>query len=100
MNTPNELHDAAHRAAAVEVGRTAAYDFDTVDGNAGHASPVNPAAERIVERDAVVEHERARRAAGANAAQRNALRSRIRAAAAGTAEKRKAGHLPQRVVGR
>src|SRR3954451_24108284 len=34
ITTPDELDHAAHRAAAIEIGRTAAHDFDAIDGDA------------------------------------------------------------------
>src|SRR3954451_7898589 len=30
ITTPDELHDAAHRTAAVEIGRPATHDFDAI----------------------------------------------------------------------
>src|SRR5205814_8776260 len=89
----DELHDAAHGRGAVEIGGAAAEDLDAVERRARHAAPVDPAAEGIVERDAVVENKRARRPAGADAAQRDALRGRVGRAAAGAAEEGEAGNL-------
>ena len=55
-----------------------------------HARPVDPAAERIVERDAVEQDERAALAARTDAAQRHALRRRLRDEAAGAPEQAEA----------
>ena len=94
----DELHGAAEGAAAVEVRRSAAQHLDPLDRQARQARPVDPAAEGVVERDAVGQHQRAARAARAQSAQRHALRGRVGGAAAGPPEQREAHDLAQRVV--
>ena len=64
-----------------------------------HAGPVHPAAERIVERHAVESTSDAAHAARADAAQRHALRGRVRRQAAGAPEQAERRHLAQHVVG-
>ncbi len=96
----DDIDDAAERGAAVEVRRAAAQHFHRVDVGARHAAPVDPAAERVVERDAVHEDYGAARAARADAAQRDALRGRVGRAAAAPAEEAEARDLSERVVER
>jgi hypothetical protein len=47
------LDDAAERIGSVEIAGAAAHDFDAIDRGQRHAIPVDPAAERIVERHAI-----------------------------------------------
>src|SRR3954467_9236772 len=90
----------AERVAAVEGGRAAAQDFDALDGGARDAAPINPPAERVVERNAVEEDDGATRPACADAAQRDSLRSGVRRAAARAPEEGEAGNLAEGVVER
>lgn len=94
----DDLHDAAQGAAPVEVRRPAPQDLEPLDRGARDARPVHPAAEGVVERQAVGEHEGAARPARPEAAQRHALRGRVGGAAAGAPEEREADDLAQRVV--
>ena len=64
----------------------------------GHAIPVDPSAERVVERNAIFENKSAARAAGAETAQRYTLSRGIRGAAAGAAEEAEPRDLAQRVI--
>ena len=75
---------------AVQARRRVLGDLDAIDADERHARPVHPAAERIVERDAVEQDERAALAARPDAAQRHALRGRLRDEAAGAAEQAEA----------
>ena len=95
----DDVDDAAHRDVAVQTRRRALGDLDAVHAGERHAGPVHPPAERIVERDAVEQDERAALTARADPAQRDALRGRLRHQAAGPAKEAERGHLPQHVVG-
>ena len=94
----HELDDAAQGPGAVEVRRPAPQHLDALEGEAGHSRPVDPAAERVVEREAVGEDEGAARPARPEPPQRHALGGGVGGAAAGAAEEGEAGDLPQRVV--
>ena len=95
----HDVDDPAHRVVAVQARRGAVDDFDALGIHHRHARPVDPAAERIVERNVVEQHEGAADAARSDAAQRHALRRRIRRNAAGSPEQAERRHLPQHVVG-
>ena len=95
---PHELDHARQRAAPVAVRPAAAQHLHPLQRPAGHAAPVDPAAEGIVQGDAVVEDEGAAGPAASEAAQRHPLGGRVRDAAARAAEQREAGHEAQRVV--
>ena len=95
----DDVDDAAHRVVAVEARARPVDHLDAIDALERHARPIHPAAERIVERHAVDQHQRAADAARADAAQRDALRGRMRRQAAGAAEQAERRHLPQHVVG-
>jgi len=92
------MDHAAERAVAVEVGRASAQHFDAIERSAGDAASVDPAAEGVVERHAVVEDEGAAGPAAPDAAEGGALGRRVRGAAARSPEEREAGHLAQHVV--
>ena len=94
----DDVDDAAHSLGAVEVGGAAAHQLDGAHGLARDAVPIDPAPERIVERDAVLEHQRAAGSARAHAAQRDALRRGVRDAAARPAKQSEPGRLAQRIV--
>src|ERR1700723_983635 len=89
--TGNKLHHAAQRFAAVEAGRAFLGDLHARDRFGGDAVPENPAAERIVERNSILEDERTAGAVGTQTAQRDSLSRRVRGTAAGSAEQAKAG---------
>jgi hypothetical protein len=93
-----QLHDAAHRTGAVKIPRGAAHDFHAIDGRERNAVPVDPTAERIIQRHAIGEHERAARARTGHAAQRHALRRGIGDARRRAAEQRKTRSGSQRVI--
>src|SRR5690349_11377640 len=93
-----DVYHTAKRVAAVERGRAAAQDFYAVDGGTRDSAPVNPAAERVIERDAVGEDNGPAGPARADAAQRDSLRSRVRGPAARAPEQSKAWNLAERVV--
>ena len=95
----DDVDDAAHRVVPVEARTRSIYDFDPVGALERHARPVHPAAERVVERDVVHQHQRAADAARADAAQRDALRRRMRRQAAGAPEQAERRNLPQHIVG-
>ena len=65
----NKLDHAAQRFAAVEAGGAFLRDFDARNRFGGNAIPVHPAAERIVERNSILQHQRAAGAVGTQAAQ-------------------------------
>ena len=94
------LDHAADGVGAVQVAGAAAHDFDAVDRHLRHAIPVDPAAEGVVERHAVGEHQRPAGARGRQPAQRDALRGRVGGARRRTAEQREAGREAQHVVDR
>ena len=95
----DDVDDAAHRVVAVEAGARSVDDLDAIHAFERHARPVDPAAEGIVERCAVHQDERAADAARPDAAQRHALRRRMRRQAARAAEQAERRDLPQHVVG-
>src|SRR6185436_7161631 len=96
----DEIHNAAKRIGPIQA-RTSPLDyFDSADGLARHAAPVDPAPERIVERDLIRQNNRAACAARANASKRNALRSRVGSAASGTSKQRETRHLTKSIVKR
>ena len=95
----DDVDDAAHGVVAVQARARAVDDLDALGALQRHARPVDPAAERIVERHAVDEHERAADAARPDAAQRDALRGRMRRQAARAPEQAERRNLPEHVVG-
>ncbi len=95
----HEVDDAAHRVVPVQAGARAIDDFDPIDSLERHSRPVHPAAERVVERDAVEEDERAAHAARPDAAKRDALRGRMRREAARPAEQAEGRNLTKHIVG-
>ena len=94
----DDVDDPAHGLRAVQVGGAAPDQIDSAHGLARDAVPVDPAPERIVERDAVLEHERAAGSARAHAAQRDALRGRVCHAAARPAKQGEPRDLAQGIV--
>ena len=94
----DHVDDAAHRDVAVEARGRVFGDLDLLHAQQRHARPVHPAAKRIVEGDAVEQHERAALAARTDAAQRHALGGGLRGQAAGATEQTEAWHLAQDVV--
>ena len=95
----DDVDHAAHAVVAVQARARAVDDLDAIDALERNARPVDPAAERIVERHAVHEHERAADAARPDPAQRHALRGRMRRQAAAAPEQAEGRHLPQHIVG-
>src|ERR1700722_13406304 len=57
--TSKKLHDSSERIAAIEARTAFLRYFHTGDGFSGHAIPIDPAAERIVEWNTVFKHESA-----------------------------------------
>ena len=96
----DEVHHAGQRAVPVAVRGPAAQHLDTVQRAFGGPVPVDPSAEGIVQRDPVVEHDRAAGPAAAQPAERHPLRGGVGDPAAAAAEEREARDLPQRVVER
>ncbi len=69
-----DVDDPTHGPAAPDAGAAAANDLDAVDEFEWHRGPVHPTGERIGDRHAVDQHERAaRRRATTDAAQRRSL---------------------------
>ena len=95
----HDVDDAAHGVVAVQARARSVHDLDAVHALERHAGPVHPPAERIVERDAVDEHQRAAHAARPDPAQRHALRGRMRGEAAGAPEQAEGRDLPEHIVG-
>jgi hypothetical protein len=95
----DDVDHAAHGDVAVQARRGAFGDLDAIDAGQRDAAPVDPAAERIVEGNAVEQDERAALTARPDAAERHALRGRLRDEAAGAAEEAERRHLAQDVVG-
>ena len=92
------LDHSAEGIAAVETGGAFLGDLDVGDRLAGDTVPVDPCAERVVERNSILENQSTARAAGAEAAQRYTLSCGIRGAAAGAAEEAEPRDLAQRVI--
>jgi len=78
-------------------GATAGY-FDAVDAHAWSPVPVDPAAEGIVEREAVAEYQGTAGTARSQAAQGHPLCGRICGATGGAPEKTESRYLPKYVV--
>src|SRR4030095_4046950 len=76
--TGEDVDDAAERVIAPRARATAANDLDLLDPLQRDAVPVDPAAEGVVDRYAVDQHEGAAGTARADAAQREALGRRVR----------------------
>jgi len=85
-----DANHAGHRVAAKQVARAAANSLDALDRGRGHAVPVDPAAERIVEHESVGDHQRAARAGCGQAAKGHTLSCRVGGAGRIAAEKREA----------
>ena len=94
----NHVDHAADGARSVEVADAAANKLNVADGELGLLLPVNPSAERIIERDIVLGNESAAGGSGTESAKADALRSGIGHERAGTAEKLDAGKLAQLVI--
>ena len=94
----NDVDDAADGARSIEVAGAAADEFDGLDGELGLLLPVNPSAERVVERHIVFGDERAAGGGGTQAAQADALRGGIGDQRTGAAEELDAGKLAQLIV--
>ena len=93
-----QLNDAAERAVAVNVARGAADDVDALQRGHRHAVPVDPRAERVVQRDVVGDDERAAGARRRHAAQRHPLRRRVGDGGRRAAEEAEAGNGSQLIV--
>ena len=96
----DELDYASERVAAVEARSSLLGDFDSGNGFGGDAIPENPAAEWIVEWDAILQDEGATGTVCAEATKRNSLRGGICGAATEAAVEAEAGDLAQRVIER
>ncbi len=94
------LDDAAERVGAVQIAARPADDLHPLDGSLRHLVPVNPAAEGVVQREAVGEHQRATGAGAREAAQGDALGRRIRNAGRRPSEEAEPGRAPQGIVHR
>ena len=94
----DELDHAAERRIPPQVGRSSFDDLDAFQGELRNASPVDPPSEGIVQREGVVEDERAARSGSAQPAQAHALGRRVRGPAARPPEKGEPGNPPERVV--
>jgi len=95
-----ELDHAPEGGAAIEVRSRAAQHLDPAEGEPGDSAPVDPAAERIVQGDAVRQDQGPARAARPQPPERHPLCRRVGKAAPGTAEEGEAGHLAEGVVDR
>ena len=95
-----DLNDAADGIRAVQVAAAAAQHLDAIDRDLRQFVPVDPAAERVVQRHAVGEHERPARTGSAEPSKRDALRGRIRHARRRAAKQRESGHQLQRIIER
>src|SRR5437868_9854285 len=73
--------------------------FDAADALPWDAVPINPAAKRIIEREAITQHQSTTGPARSQTAQRSALRGWVRGAAGGATEETEPGHLAEDVVG-
>ena len=95
---PENVDHAADGARSVEVAGAAADELDVFDGELGLLLPVNPAAERVVERDIVFGDEGAAGGGGTEGAKADSLRSGIGDERAGAAKELDAGKLAQLVI--
>ncbi len=95
-----DLHDPGHRVGAIQIAAAAALDFDAIDRRLRDLVPIDPAAERVVERDAIGQHQRSAGSRAAQAAKRDALSGRVRHARGRAAEEREPRHHLQGVVDR
>jgi len=53
----DDVDHAAHRVVAVQAGAWSIHDFNAIDALHWHTRPIHPAAEGVVHRDAVREHQ-------------------------------------------
>ena len=93
-----DVDDATEGIVAPGARAAAPDDLDLLDALQRDAVPVDPAAERVVDRHSVHQHERPAGAARSDAAQREPLRRRMRDKARRAAEQAEARHLPEEVV--
>jgi len=98
LRARSEGDDAAHDEVAENTRGTAARDFHDVEVFGGDAGPVDPAAEGIVEGDAVPENHCAAGAGGTQSAQGDALRAGIGDQAGGAAEETEPRQQAEAVV--
>ena len=73
----DDVNDAADGAGTVKVAGAAADEFDGLDGELGLLLPVNPTAERVVERDIVFGDQSAAGRGGTEGAKADSLRGGI-----------------------
>ena len=92
------MNDAAERVTAVEAGRALLRDLNIGDGLSRNAIPVDPAAERVVQRNSVLENQGAAGAVRTQAAQRNSLGRGICRTAAGAPEEAESGNLAKVII--
>ena len=91
---PRRRAPDSRRAPTLRPGRAPPWSSDV----SGSAAPVHPPPEGIVQRNAVLQHGRARGPARAGPAKRHALRGRIGGAAARPAKETESGDAPQGIV--
>jgi hypothetical protein len=96
--TGQQLNDATERIGAIQIAAAPAIDFNAIDRCLWDFVPEHPSAERVVQRHAVREDERTAGRGATNAAQRDALRGRIRVARRRAAEQSKSRHRLQGIV--
>src|SRR5262245_59365632 len=89
---------ATHGAIAEYARRGAAGNHNALELLGLELSPVNPAAKRIVRRDAVPQNQRTACARRTDAAQRDTLRGRVSHQTGRAAEQAEARHRPQAVI--
>src|SRR2546423_1407051 len=88
-----ERDGASHGAVTEYAGRGSTLHFDTVYIGRVNAVPIHPAAKRIIDWNAVPEHQRAARAGRSGGAQRDALCRWIGDHARRAAKQAEAGYL-------
>src|SRR5438270_7010773 len=94
------VHHSAERIGAIELRTAALHHFNRGNFFFWDALPVDPSTKRVIQRFAVLDHQRAARASCAHAAQGNTLRCWISRSASAAAKERKPGDLSQRIVNR
>ena len=95
-----QLHHATKRIGSVEITRRAADDLNPVDCGLRNPVPVHPASERVVEGQAVGQHQRAARSRPGDPAQRHTLCGGIRDSRRRAPKQAEARRVPEHVVER
>jgi len=95
-----DMHHATERGVAPGGGSAAGDEFDAEQPFARDLGPGDPAAERIIERDTVEQHERTAGPAGSEAAKGNALRGGVGGEAVAPAKQTERGNAAECAVER